>query len=359
MLRKWICLSLALCLTISLSIPAGATGSVEEYAESLLQYYRHYREKSEDIVWDILNKMRVIDPNQAAVWEKIMGQWAWVNEEMPVVQDVLPDGLPEDDSLCILVLGYALNANGTMREELVDRLVVALASAMKYPNALIALSGGKTSSARVTEAEVMAQWLIQRGVEPERIIQDHKSYDTTANMRNVYQLLNEGYHQVDTVAIVTTDYHARWAGALFAVLSAYSFGYEAGNPIDLVCVAVNESERRLDPLSYQARGISEITGVAYSERYAAPPYYEVERPPEPETVPTEAISTEEVQQAAEPDPEETSPVPDSPEVVSEPEEKRGTPAALYVMVASLAALVALLTPRKPKKKRQRPQWNWD
>ena len=42
----------------------------------------------------------------------------YVNTDM----NVNVDGLPNDDSLCITVLGFALNDDGTMKDELVGRL---------------------------------------------------------------------------------------------------------------------------------------------------------------------------------------------------------------------------------------------
>ena len=52
----------------------------------------------------------------------IKGERAIRNTDMNVNVDVLPDGLPNDDSLCITVLGFALNDDGTMKDELVGRL---------------------------------------------------------------------------------------------------------------------------------------------------------------------------------------------------------------------------------------------
>lgn len=72
--------------------------------------------------------------------------------------DVLPDGLPDTDELCIVVLGFQLNPDGSMRDELINRLNVALRSAEKYPNAYIVCTGGGTASgnASATEAGEMA-----------------------------------------------------------------------------------------------------------------------------------------------------------------------------------------------------------
>ena len=59
----------------------------------------------------------------------------------------------------MVVLGYQLNADGTMRDELLERLRVAKASAEKYPNAYIVCTGGPTAyeDKTVTEAGRMAE----------------------------------------------------------------------------------------------------------------------------------------------------------------------------------------------------------
>ena len=69
------------------------------------------------------------DPALAAKWARIMDLW-----KTPVeVHTDIPTDLPGDGSLCLVVLGFQLNADGTMRPELVERLKVALAAAMQWP----------------------------------------------------------------------------------------------------------------------------------------------------------------------------------------------------------------------------------
>ena len=43
-----------------------------------------------------------------------MRKWAYVSEELVVDSAVLPDGLPQDNSLCIAVMGYQLLPDGSM-----------------------------------------------------------------------------------------------------------------------------------------------------------------------------------------------------------------------------------------------------
>lgn len=355
MTRKIISALLALCVLVSLALPAAAAekSEIAPYAQRLIQYYRHYQDAAEDNIWDILQQMKEIDPDQAAVWEGIMGDWSWIHSEMPVYEKVLPDGLPEDDSLCIVVMGYGLNEDGTMKEELIDRLVVALASALKYPNALVAVTGGETSSVEgVTEAGQMAVWLQQKGLDTSRVIMEAQSLSTTANAVNVYKLLNSSYPQVDSIALVTSDYHLAWSCTMFTAVSRYKSGYEGGRYLELVGSAVSTTGQSVDTLNSEAWGISLVAGLTYDENAAAPELYAVDRPAEPEIELTEA-------------PEATDQtVASAPAAVQEETEEEETTAAFpwkLLLVLLIAAAAYVLTPKKPKKKnrRQRPKLDLD
>lgn len=357
MMRKWIAITLSFCLLLSLAVPARAAGSkqVESYAEALIQYYYRYQKESASVVWDIVRKMEELDPQQAAMWENLMEDWAWVNEKMPVSENVLPDGLPQDDSLCILVLGFGLAEDGSMKEELVDRLVVALSSALKYPNAWVAVSGGQTSPVKgVTEAGQMASWLKKKGLDSSRILVDNQALSTTANAVNVYNILNSSYPQVDSVALVTSDYHITWGGAMFAAVSNYKAGMSGGNAIELVAAAACDTGNTLDSMSLQAWGISAITGVPFDENAKAPKLYYVPDYPHPTMAPLET------------EPEETEkrhwpqlwPHTQTQNQEEPAQEETGKGGVLVVTLLGLGA-VYVLTPKKPRKKRKKPDWNWD
>lgn len=101
-----------------------------------------------------------------------MDYWSYVNTDMPVNLNVAPDGLAQDDSLCIVILGFALNSDGTMKDELIGRLETGLASAEKYPNAYVVVTGGGTAAGNpnVTEGGLMGEWLLEHGLDEERLI---------------------------------------------------------------------------------------------------------------------------------------------------------------------------------------------
>lgn len=67
---------------------------------------------------------------------------------------VTPDGLANGNTHAFIVLGFVLNDDGTMKEELVNRLKVALNNARKYPNnfSYFRMSSFSTNDKKVAEA---------------------------------------------------------------------------------------------------------------------------------------------------------------------------------------------------------------
>ena len=156
------------CLLLSLVRPAAAS-ETEDIQRQLLQYYLHHQDNAESDILHLLEQLKAIDPEQAEDWTAILSAWSSACNDLVIHPDVLPDGLPEDDSLCIVVLGYRLDPYGRMLPELIGRLELALNAANQYPNAHIICTGGGTASEQpnATEAGQMARWLKQQGVDPE------------------------------------------------------------------------------------------------------------------------------------------------------------------------------------------------
>ena len=164
-----------------------------------------------------LEKLEELDADVASRWSAIIDYWNEANEKDFVNGEELPDGLPEDNSLCIVVLGFQLNADGSMKDELIKRLETALANLNKYPNAYILVTGGGTASANAdaTEADCMAQWLMDNGVVEEKVIVENKSKTTAENALFSYAILKRDYSEVTSVAIITSDYHIPLGCMLF------------------------------------------------------------------------------------------------------------------------------------------------
>ena len=359
MKKRLLAIVLTLCLILPLPVSAAsAMGQLESHAVSLIQYYLHHQEAATDVIWDITRQMKEQDPRQGAVWEKIMFDWAWINNEMQIYEGALPDGLPQDDSLCMVVMGFGLKPDGSIRPELEDRLEVTLSSALKYPHAYILVTGGQTGAVDgITEAGQMAAWLQKKGLDSSRIIQEKQSLSTTANAVNSYKLLTRSYPSVTKIAVITSDYHITQSCAMFAAMSNYQAGYKGGRQLELVGNAVCKTGISADTLGQQAWGISLIMDLPYDHTAEAPKLYPVERPVEPVAGPLETTEPEDWPQFGDV-PEEETPV-----VV--PEEQDAPEKPNYLLPAAGAAVllgvVWLLTPKKPRKRnrRERPQMNWD
>lgn len=164
-----------------------------------------------------IDKLAALDKESADRWAAIIKYWNDANEKDFVNKDILPDGLPDDNSLCIVVLGYQLNADGTMKDELIGRLETALDNADKYPNAYILVTGGGTASANssATEADCMAEWLLENGIAEDKVIVENMSKTTAENALFSYAILNRDYPEVSSIAIVTSDYHIPLGCMLF------------------------------------------------------------------------------------------------------------------------------------------------
>lgn len=191
--------------------PTPTPGNVTALIRELVIGQGYGRDGSE-----VLARLRALDPGTADKWESILNRWSAL-EELTLNPEVLPDGLEDTEGLCLVVLGFELNPNGSMKDELLGRLEVALAGAEKYPLARIVCTGGGTASGNpdATEAGKMAEWLVENGVARERIIVEDRSLTTTQNAVNTYRILQEQYPQVRQIAVISSDYHVPVGVLLF------------------------------------------------------------------------------------------------------------------------------------------------
>ncbi|WNS79201.1 ElyC/SanA/YdcF family protein [Domibacillus sp. DTU_2020_1001157_1_SI_ALB_TIR_016] len=128
-----------------------------------------------------------------------------------------PSDLPQKDH-AIVILGYALADDGTMKETLIERLKAGLSIAKQYPNSKIIVTGGVPKQG-ITEADAMSNWLISQGIEKDRIILENKSTDTVENaLFSTAMLDKEG---LKDVTLVTSASHMRRALTVFKEASNF------------------------------------------------------------------------------------------------------------------------------------------
>ncbi|EPI2803409.1 ElyC/SanA/YdcF family protein [Vibrio vulnificus] len=114
----------------------------------------------------------------------------------------------------IVTLGYALNPDGSMHDILIERLETTLAMAKANPEALIILTGGVPQNHK-TEGKLMADWLIERGISANRIIEENYATSTVDNaLFSAYALARHG---VKHATIISSASHVRRGQTLFEI----------------------------------------------------------------------------------------------------------------------------------------------
>lgn len=233
-----------------------------EIIRQMVQTYGNSPEKGKTVLTPLLEELSEVSPESAEKWESIMDYWIYANQDMALNFESLPDDLPDDDSLCIIVLGYQLNADGSVRPELEGRLQTALAAARQYPNAVVLCTGGGTASNNhsVTEAGEMANWLCVNGIASQRILVEDQSLSTVQNAKFSYSLLKGACPQVQSVVIATSDYHIPWGAVLFE--SQFLLAEEAPS-VHVVSNAAYaaDNHENYNILRYQTSGILELAGI--------------------------------------------------------------------------------------------------
>lgn len=101
-----------------------------------------------------------------------------------------------------IVLGMALE-DGRPTRDLLLRLDTAEAYAAEHPQSRLILTGGNQDEKGRTEAAVMKEILLERGLDESRIITEDQATDTKENFRNAAAMTDPSR----PVVIVTSNYH--------------------------------------------------------------------------------------------------------------------------------------------------------
>merc|ERR1712029_618813 len=95
----------------------------------------------------------------------------------------------------IVVLGFALNSNGSPKAELLERTDQAFDEANSRPEAKLVLTGRGRGAAQInrTEAQAMAESLERKGIDSERMLLEVEAMDTIQNAYYSLTLLDQAY----------------------------------------------------------------------------------------------------------------------------------------------------------------------
>jgi hypothetical protein len=156
-----------------------------------------------------LDRLDTIDAGMAAGTRNLLGA-------ICAAVGTLPNPLPAlvAPQTGIVVLGYGLLPDGTMRPELVNRLQAAWLQAAAAPLAPIVVTGGNPQNG-VPEAAAMAGWLIGHGIPAARVLVEDRAGSTVQNALFASGMLRAA--GATSAVVVTSPNHIRRAVADFIV----------------------------------------------------------------------------------------------------------------------------------------------
>ena len=131
-----------------------------------------------------------------------------------------------EDADYIIVLGAKVDPWGPSRA-LDDRLRAALAYLEDHPDCRAVVTGGQGPDEVMSEGRCMRDWLLEKGIAPQRVIAEEKASDTRENLRFSCELIAEdcGTDWRDQkLVIVSSEYHLCRAAYVGRHLLDYEFG---------------------------------------------------------------------------------------------------------------------------------------
>ncbi|MEE0858165.1 MAG: YdcF family protein [Acutalibacteraceae bacterium] len=112
---------------------------------------------------------------------------------------------PYTDNCTLVVLGCKVNGNMPSKS-LARRLDVAYDFLRKHPKVYCIVSGGKGNDEYISEAECMYHYLINKGIDNNRIVKESFSKNTLENIKNSAEIITRLSFS-DNVVIATDYYH--------------------------------------------------------------------------------------------------------------------------------------------------------
>ncbi|MBD5460314.1 MAG: YdcF family protein [Lachnospiraceae bacterium] len=158
------------------------------------------------LLWTFASKKGIVD--SLPVWLRrgtgicaVLGLLCFLFVEGLVISGFFARGGENLDY--IIVLGAQLKTTGPSRV-LQLRLDEACDYLTENPETKVIVSGGQGSNEPDTEAQGMYEYLVEKGIDPQRIIREDRSRNTTQNIAFSSDYLDK---EKDRVGIVTNNFH--------------------------------------------------------------------------------------------------------------------------------------------------------
>ncbi|MFC0323927.1 ElyC/SanA/YdcF family protein [Gallibacterium melopsittaci] len=179
----------------------------------LASWYRYKNDEANSQKY--LQHLEKIAPEKAAILKQT---FATIDKiaKAPIV-DKSNTKLTNHDA--IITLGYALNPDGSMHDILIQRLQKTLELAKQNPEALIIVTGGVPKNNQ-TEGNLMKKWLIEQGIDANRIFADNYARSTVENA--LYSRYTLAHHKIKHAILISSGSHVRRGQTLFELATRES-----------------------------------------------------------------------------------------------------------------------------------------
>ena len=177
----------------------------QESFDVLMQFYVYSGLLQGYFDEQIKEKLKLLDSSRAEMFFNVFEEVELVRKS-PVITELSTITHPHS----FVLLGFALDEFGNMAPELLARLELALRLLELNPTSNIILSGGLPKNG-YSETQVMKSWLLERGIDKLRLIEEGTSTDTIENALNSMNILEVA----SNVTLVTSSSHARRAQVMF------------------------------------------------------------------------------------------------------------------------------------------------
>ena len=144
----------------------------------------------------------------------------------------------------LIVLGAAVHGD-RVTWVLSNRLDTAYDYAVSHPDTVIVVSGGQGPGETVTEGSAMAKYLIEKGLDPDRVLVEDRAESTAENFAFSKSIIDEALGPDASIGFVTTRFHvfrasrvAEKAGIPARGLGAPDVWYIAINNFLRECVGI-------------------------------------------------------------------------------------------------------------------------
>lgn len=128
---------------------------------------------------------------------------------------IIKDARTETDKPADYIIVLGAGVNGTVPSlSLRDRLVGTYNYMTANPHCIAIVSGGQGEGEDITEAQCMRDWLVCKGIAPDRIIMEDKATSTLENLRFSMDIIDTLPIKEPVIGIVSSEYHLHRAKRL-------------------------------------------------------------------------------------------------------------------------------------------------